>query len=215
MAIFDPKTWFAHGITMAGTVIVTMITVSAQQGANDVEQSRVLFDRISALEDRIDKLRDDVRQLSVENTELKAENTALTVKIGILQGQVDYGDGSNSETIFELLESLQVPAWCKAWVGKKPDSPAHFEMAYINSRYEVSYNVSKAFYIGSTDFDVHPVHIAQAFTENDLRTFSARGWLDFRESVRTPSGEAEERRFWKFYHKVKDGPELVCGWEVP
>lgn len=185
--------------------------MGAAEASARADQLSVIFRRITDLEVQVSSLQTRIVDLTAENVQLDVENTQLKVEIGLLRAQVDYGDGSQLDGIFKLLESLDVPAWCKVFV-ETPEP--HLEMGYINSNFEFTYGISKARYIGSTDFDVHPVEIAKAYNENDFYTYKARGWADFTESVILPDGTRAKRRFWKFYHKVKNGPELICGWEV-
>lgn len=203
---------------LANTLITTVATLGGAyfvlQG-NMVEQDatklEIVFNRVLELEEQVATLQQSVIDLSEENYELKAENTNLTVRIGVMQSRLELGPESGTDYVFNLLESLDVPAWCKIWTG----DPPHFEMAYINSWYEFRYDVRREKYIGATDFDIHPVQIAKAFNENDLNVYKDKGWADFTETVRNRNGELETRRFWKFYHRVEGGPELICGWEVP
>lgn len=208
-------------------VIIAVITAAITAGGlywqfkGNQEQASadrmdIVFRRIGELEVKVAELNTDVIDLSVENTKLEVENAQLRVKVGLLQSQVNYGKGSHLDSIFDFIERMKVPAWCKVWVDEDPESgiDSHFEMAYINTSYEYEYEVTKAKYIGATDFQVHPVKLAQAYLENDLRVFRERAWLDFTEAVMLPDGTTHKERFYKFYHNVEEGPELVCGLRI-
>jgi len=201
-------------LTAAVAVVGTYFQFKGQIEEANTSQMSVIFSRIGELEAQVQALNEMNSAQTAELVSLEAENTRLTVKLGLLQAKLSQ-EGPGVTAVFELLDDLKVPGWCKEWVGSDPDREGHFVMAHINAAYEFTYNVTRDRYVGSTDFDVHPVRVAKAFNENDLRTYSTRGWIDFREPIITADGREEIRRFWKFYHDIEDGPELVCGWEVP
>lgn len=207
--------------SVAGALLSAVVTLGggfmeAKVSLNDAEMSRLteVEARMDRLSEENKKLQDSNNVLFRENVEKNGEITRLRIKVSVLETKLA-SDGPGVIAVYELLDDLDVPAWCKEWVGPSEDHQGHFKMAHINSAYEKTYGVTAAFYVGNTDFEVHPVKIAAAFNENDLRTFSVRGWIDFRERVQLPSGDVETRRFWNFYHRVLEGPEFVCGWEVP
>jgi len=160
---------------------------------------------------RIAKLESDVQRLQQENSRQKVE-------IALLTAQLEYGGEINPlEVVFGLIEDIETPAWCKQWIP--PTDPEAgdgvFRMAYINSDYEFQYGVSRSYYIGKTDYDVHPDELAAQYYQNDLEVLGKRRFIDFREVVRKTTGD-ELKRFWKFWHQPEGSDyELVCGWEVP
>ena len=182
--------------------------------SSNVDQNTVTFQRIRDLEDRIDIMQRQINELTIKNITLENENTQLRVRVGLLTTKIDSGAGAGVEIVHDLLDSLDVPAWCKKVVEQDNDQP-NFVMDHINSRYAFEYGVSYSLYVGKTDFDIFPQSIATEFYTNDFSVWKNRDWTDFVELILTAEGKTEPRRFWKFWHDIEGGPELVCGWEVP
>jgi cell division protein FtsB len=202
-------------ITAAMTATGLYFQFKGEMATSNVAQNEVTFARIKDLEDRIDVMQRQINELTVTNIKLDNENTQLRVRVGLLTAQIDSGkDGTGVGIVYDLLDSLDVPAWCKKVVRDGAENVV-FVMDHLNPRYAFEYGVSYSLYYGKTDFDIFPKSIAAEFYENDMMVLADRDWTDFVELVITASGTKEPRRFWKFWHQVVNGPELVCGWEVP
>jgi TolA-binding protein len=211
--------WAAHLVTAGVTAAVSLggsyFAFKEQVTESNVVQNAVTFDRIRDLENRIDIMQRQINELTVRNIKLENDNTSLQIKLGLLVSQNNI-EGANVVVINDLLDSLDVPAWCKrVEFTSEEDELPKFVMNHINPRYAFEYDISYSLYVGKTDFDIHEKSQASDYYTNDLKVYKEKSWTDFVEVVSTPSGNLEPRRFWKFYHRIEDGPELVCGWEVP
>jgi len=176
--------------------------ITSSRMENDSSQIEIAYERIG-------KLESDVSKLSNENSRQKVE-------IALLTTQLETGDLINPlEVVFALIEDIETPAWCKRW-NSSEDGEGNFTMAYINSDYEFAYGVSRSYYIGKTDFKVHPENLAAIYFENDKEVLERKRFIDFKEPIENSRGQREIRRFWKFWHQPHGSDyELVCGWEVP
>lgn len=185
--------------------------LQSEMAKADVDQLKIMYARIESLEDRVDTLQSTITALSVENAKITEVNRQQKIKIEILKNQIKYSKNAGVFAVYALVEDLHVPAWCKRY----DDETARFIMGYINSAYESTYGITREKYVGLSDFEAHPPEIAKEFYKNDMRIIEDKSWDDFIEVVALPDGKYQRRRFWKFFHQIEDGPDLVCGWEVP
>lgn len=158
--------------------------------------------RINELESKISALQAQVISLTIQNADLLRQ-----------QG----GDSYSLETgaIFEYIDRLEFPAWCKQVVLNEDKKPS-FVMAFLNTAYEKQYGISKAKYIGQTDFENHPTEAANVYYFNDMQVYVKKQFLSTAEPIDSnETGVMENRRFDKFWVKTPvSGVELVCGQEV-
>jgi PAS domain-containing protein len=186
-------------ITTAGVLGVAMLTF---KGNVQPAQMEVLAGRVSALEQRLDDKTAEIAELNRELLTVRAENSVMRI-------QLDKGYATSPRgTLYAYMDALETPAWCKEW------SDPSFRMLHINRAYENYYGITKARYVGNSDFDVFPPKLAQAWTQNDKRAYQRRGFVRFVETVVTPNGEEVDLEFWKFYLRLPDAGELICGIQI-
>jgi hypothetical protein len=90
-----------------------------------------------------------------------------------------------------------------------------FVVAFSNPWFEYTYNINADIFVGSTDFEIFVPEQAEEYYRSDMATYRSRGWEDFLAPRPMPDGSiGPPVRFKKLYHRVDDGPELICGWEV-
>lgn len=201
-------------IASAGTLSVARYELKGELASSDVAQSQIFLSRIEALERRIDGQAVMLAQLGIENTVLKSENDQLKLKVSLLESQDRVGPESRTDAVFDLFSDWQSPAWCKEVVVNDDDSVA-FIVSFANGWFEYTYNINADVFVGSTDFDVFVPEQAEEYYRSDMATYKSRGWEDFLAPRPMPDGSVGPKvRFKKLYHRVDDGPELICGWEV-
>lgn len=194
--------------TLSDVVIAAIITGCLSFGASyltfrgDVATSRP--DELAVVYQEMGKLRAEIRDLHDELQAVQAENGLLRIQLQ------DKWDNSPRSILWDYMEALDTPAWCKEW---DLEDESRFRMVYINHSYEIFYDVTKERYIGASDFDVHPVQIAAAFKENDLRAYKRKGFVRFTEAIEL-KGSRQFLEFWKFYLELPDNGELICGIQV-
>ena len=177
----------AAGVTLLGAWLALQGT---SQGAN--------YSRIESLESV-------VREDAVALDELRRG-------IALLQLRLEASASiSPRQVIDTLLESLtDYPSWCKLY---DPDRDL-FVMWVINSAYTDFYGISRAYYIGKTDYFVWGAELGDIYTANDRETYSRKDTYFFNEVVRNPDGTMREYGFWKGYVPLFNGTELVCGMQI-
>jgi hypothetical protein len=186
-------------ITTAGVVLVGFLTL---KGNIQPTQMMILAERVTALEQRLDDKTAEINELNRELLTVRAENSIMRI-------QLDKGYSSSPRGIlFAYMDALDTPAWCKEF------SEPRFAMMHINPSYETYYGITKERYVGNSDFDVFPPKLAQAWTENDKKAYQRRGFVRFVETVETPKGQEIDLEFWKFYLRLPDGGELICGIQI-
>lgn len=193
-----PKTrhdWLLHLITAIISILGTLGVMQAHFFEFRASQLDLAYQRINTLEERMDRLQ---REL----VEKDAAITALQLKTSARPDPL--------QALYSYVEGMGTPAWIKLWDPKANE----FRMLYLNSDYESVYNVSRAFYIGSTDSQVHAADRAKIYRENDLKIIKSRSFREFVEPALNRNGDTttyEPTHFWKFYVRLPDGRELVCG----
>lgn len=201
-------------IASMGTLSVARTELRGELKTSDVEQSRVFLSRIEGLEKRLDAQGVMLAQLGIENSMLKNENDQLKLKVSLLESQDRLGPDSRTDAVFDLFSDWQSPAWCKE-VVINDDSSVSFIAAFSNPWFEFTYNINSDIFVGSTDFDIFEPAQAEEYYRSDMATYKSRGWEDFLAPRPMPDGSVGPQvRFKKLYHRVTDGPELICGWEV-
>ena len=85
-----------------------------------------------------------------------------------------------SNVLKGYLDPMPNPAWIKVVRDADSATPT-FVLWHINSAYEGFFGVTKALYVGRTDFDIWPNDIALAFYENDLKSLLKMGSHCIRE----------------------------------
>ena len=194
--------WVAHSITSGLTLATGFATL--QSGIFGAETGRLSAayaqmatqtERINALEARVDAYRQDIRIVELKNLTLRLQLTGASQPL---------------EYLFRLLEAIERPAWAKLWVPDRDE----FVMVYINSTYESRYQVTKTFYVGKTDFQVHTPSNAKTYRENDDAIMSKKHFLEVVETGVGPDNKQGNYVFWKFHIKLPDERELVAGIQV-
>lgn len=196
----------AHAVTALITASLTMSGAYFQM-RSDLAQSepdyvQKLQDRISLLESSLAKAQAQILSLSIKNADLQR----------MLGGSIE---DVQLDGLFAYLDSMDRPAWCKQ-VEHTPGKPPVFRMRHLNYAYDIAFGVSAQKYVGGTDFDNHPEKIAQAYYDNDLRTYRSRDSFEFDEPISADEqgGQFNRRRFAKFFVALPTGPQLVCGVQV-
>lgn len=184
-------------IGLAGTVITALI----------VYQGGSLSTKSSVRETDLAR----IRELETDRRELIGENASLNAQIAMLQAQLRFEYGMTPlEALEDFITHFPIPAWFKQW---NPETQ-EFVMVAINIHYEQFYGVTRAKYKGSTDFDIYPQALAQAYYENDLDVLVDRKDELFTETIRNASGEILDIDFYKFWVDLPDGTEFVAGIQV-
>lgn len=162
--------------------------------------------------------------LYTEMTTLRTELTAAYAEVFRLKSDridalsltgADFEE-AQLQAIYAYVEGIKGrPAWCKR-VEHDPTKvrDPDFIMGYPNTKYSFTYAPSREFYTGQNDFDVYPFEIANEFYKADLETYELKNYHEFREVVEMDDGSLEARLFGKFYVRVSDKIELVCGIEL-
>lgn len=161
------------------------------------------------------QLREELQREYLERIEeLNAKLSALRTEFAVLQLKYESANTITPErTIRQILNNMPGAAWCKR-VEKNEAGDPEFVMAVINRRYQFAYNITLERYAGSTDFEVWPAHIAEAFYENDLVVYENKASLVTMEAVQLPDGKEAYARFWKYYVPAAFGEEYICGTQV-
>lgn len=180
----------------------------------DAANLQIIYERISNLEAQVANQQAIIKDLAVNNALLQSENDMLTVRLRVVESAKGTGAVPRVEAVYSLLESLDTPAWCKTHYEQE-DGSHLFVMSYVNSWLEFEYNISRERFVGKTDFDLFDYALAEEYVQGDVKTFENKSWETF-IAPRPPFGDGAgvPHAFWKFYHNIKNGPELVCGWEV-
>ena len=186
--------WLGFVLTALLGAAGSYFTLKGTQITGSAAQLEVTYNRIENLETRNATLSQSIRQL---NTEL----ALLTARY-----EMQYMPRA---ALFSYLEAIDAPAWLKAYDKEKK----MFYMLYINRAYENYYKVTKARYLGSTDFDVQPKEIAEGFFKHDMEVYKERGFKRVDEKV-FHKGELLTLDLWKFYLKLPDDTEVVAGIQV-
>lgn len=152
-----------------------------------------------------------IRLLETDRRELIGEGAAKDAEIAMLKAQLRFETGMTPlEVLEDFVNHFPLPAWVKVW---RPETQ-EFVMVAINGYYADFYGVTEARYKGSTDFDVWPQELAQAYYENDLDVLVDRNDELFTETVRRANGTFVDLNFYKFWVDLPDGTELVAGIHV-
>lgn len=112
---------------------------------------------------------------------------------------------------YEVLEStiniLPFPVWIKRY-----DPPTdRFVMFLINDAYTAQYGITRAEYIGKTDFQVHPADFAASYVEADRAVLNT-GKIDRRhQMLKRSDGSKIEIMVYKFPITLKDGRTGIGG----
>lgn len=112
-------------------------------------------DQIATLYDRIETLEKNVYELQTKNTKLEIELAKKHDAASILR---------------EFMDGNPHPFWVKLYRYNKQDARPEFRMWHINEAYEDFFDISLGRYIGKTDFQIWPKHIAEGFYKNDIAT---------------------------------------------
>lgn len=190
--------WPGPLITAVLSIIGTLGVMRSDALKFETSQQQVAFERIAHLEKRIDELHKTIVAQSATIAGLQAQ----------LASQPD-----PVRALYAYLEGIDSPAWLKLY---HPDEN-RFRMLYINRAYEGVYSVSRARYIGATDFEVHSEDRAMLYHQNDLRVISQKDFSEFVEPALHKGSDGigfMPVRFWKFYVMLPDGRELVAGVQV-
>lgn len=108
-----------------------------------------------------------------------------------------------------LLESAHqdspLPMWLKDTNGV---------MLSINSAYEETFNVKRAQYIGKTDSDIWPIHLAKLFSKNDAMVLRTGRVFHGEETVVVDEKEENWRviKYPRYSGKIKIG---IAGIAIP
>lgn len=152
-------------------------------------------------------------QLEERNEELLLQNSALTVKLGLLDAKISYGEeASEAEILFRFMSRIRRPGWCKKVDREGPR--IDFRMAFITTPYSQAYGFSFDYYVGKTDTEVYPPEIAEVYRNRDLQTLRRRDFEQFDEPVQYANGVRSVEKMWKFWHQLSDGAEFICGWQL-
>jgi len=173
-------------------MFVAVAAMKADIMGHDVAALQASYQRIESLEESIQVL----------NGQLFKANASLA----ILRAQIE-AEPSPMKALTDYLDAIESPAWIKVWdtEGKV------FRMLHINHSYERTYGVTREFYVGQSDHDVHPVEIAKVYHENDMDAYRVKGFRRFSERVRDSDGVKRVHSFWKFYIRLPDGQEAIAG----
>lgn len=204
----------AAAVAGALSVFGQMVILEGELASSDVEQSKIFLDRIDRLEHRLDDQAQQLAKLAIENAQLVAEKDQLKLKISLLESQDYYGPESRTAAVFDLFSEWRTAAWCKT-ITTGEDGKKIPVASYANPWFEFAYGISAESFVGTTDFDHFVKEQAAEYLKSDMRTYESKGWEDFLAPRPMSNGEVGPMvRFKKLYHDVKDGPELICGWEV-
>lgn len=88
--------------------------------------------------------------------------------------RVSTTDWATSEHLRSLVDNSTTPVYVK---------DAEFRYLLINRQYEEIFHVSRADFVGRTDFDLFPADIAQALRSNDLEVVQRNEPVEFEEVV--------------------------------
>lgn len=190
------KSQWAPLVTGLGVAVIStgglLYSALLDRGAGAAETT---FERVTALEERADAL-------TRANAELSVTLAKLQIKLEQAPDQM--------EALRRYLSGLDRPAWIKVY---EPDRD-RFVMLYLNHAYAVAYGVSRALYIGRTDFEIYPYQVARRYHENDSNVLAQKNFQEFAEPIKQRGGAASYTLFWKSYFKLPDGREAVAGIQV-
>lgn len=203
------KKFGEHLLSNAVMLLIAYFGFIADKQQDNTDQLQTAYSRIEVLENRVDGLQK-------QRSDFQVENARLSFQVGLLKSQIANGGAAPSDIIFDFIDSLGVPGWCKI-VEDAPSSQdgVRFVMAHINARYEIEYNITSERYVGLTDFDIGLSDaVANNWYLNDLQVYKYRRFTDFTELVELEDGPSR-RRFWKLYHSPEGiDTEFLCGWEI-
>lgn len=150
---------------------------------------------ITSLEIRLDKIETELANLRLSNAELSTENLMLKNTITLLSSSND---------------DLPFPKWVKN---------SNFVMLKANKLYEKVFlepqGLSLINYIGKTDYEVYPKHLADEYRENDLEVFNTGEVYTGVEDV-VAFGKHEKWFIIKYRWKASNGITLgVAGIALP
>lgn len=164
-----------------------------------------LWDRVKVLEQEVDELETLNRNLTLEDINNRETLALLKIEVEKLS------DVDPSKTISDFLDSIPSPAWCKTWDAVDQV----FVMESINDVFEYVYRITKENYEGKTDFDIHPIELAQEYFNNDFEIWSNKSRKRYTETTfNLITGEPIQISSFKFYHQSAIGKSYVCGIQI-
>lgn len=179
---------------------------ASKQAAPEILETITI--RLSEVERELKETRGMLRIAESRIMSLTLANAELTNALGGNLQEVQM------QGMFSYIDSLKRPAWCKQIEHSPPEKPV-FRMKYLNVEYEIAYGVSVAKYIGGTDFDNHPQEIAEAYYENDMRSYRSKDYREFIEPISSDENpKVYRRQFAKFYVNMPSGVEMICGLQI-
>lgn len=194
----DQKQLLIGLLTAAVTALGAWLAFQGTIQEANPRQIEVLYDRIETLESRVDS--DSIMEI-----ELRREIAMLEIRIEAAASTAP------RQVIDRLLGALtDYPAWCKRY----DDDRDLFVMWAINDAYQYFYGISKARYLGNSDFDVWGPQLGSIYDANDRAILGDRNFRRFVERVNPAIGEPTDLLFWKFYVPLYDGVELICGIQI-
>lgn len=180
-----------YGITSVLSVVATLAMLQTDYFSLKNDRLDTTYKRINALEKRLDSVNSSLRDRAGELALLRAQLSSKQTPTKVL---INY------------LEALQTPAWIKTW---NPDTKK-FTMFYLNSAYEYFYGITKARYIGATDFDVRSDKEAEALYRSDLAIIKNKNFWTFEQALVDASGDKVRKvTLWKFFLELPGEVESV------
>ncbi len=112
----------------------------------------------------------------------------------------------------QTIEFMDSPYWIKEVVDDK------FVMRYVNKSYERKYlhkyKKTAIDYIGKTDFEFWPKDIANDYHENDMKCYSEKSEIVFRENVYDGEKRVERIFFKKYICDPQSNKEYIVGFTI-
>jgi hypothetical protein len=196
---FDQKRLLEHLVSNVATLAVAWLLIG--QTRVEVEPAYV------------EVLQADLIQLRRDYNQQTAELVTATIRIAELERLVGGSsvDDIEGSAIYAFLERIERPAWCKSVQYTDTNELPSFRMEYPNRSYEQRYGKTAAAYSGKTDFEIWPPEIAEAYYQNDLRSWATKDYLEFLEPT-----ILNDTLGWfaKWWFALPSGREFICGMEV-